>query len=102
MIDDLPQISRRDAVKACAALAVSTALGAPLTTRAAEIGAGENAASSAKGLHQILRIHLPLEVAARRTAEVLDYCKRTGCSEVLLFTSSYDHAPSFQSLEQIR
>jgi len=53
------------------------------------------------GYHHILRIHLPEDALKRRTDDVLAYCRRTGCSEVLLFTTSYDKAPSFVSLEEI-
>ena len=52
-------------------------------------------------LHHILRIHLPEECMDRRTAEVMDYCRRTGCSEVWLFTSSYDLSPSFAPIDEI-
>ena len=104
MIDTSTPISRRAAVKACTALALSAGLSMPPVTRSAPApaGGGGEANSPTPGLHHILRIHLPLDVAERRTVEVLDYCRRTGCSEVLLFTTSYDHAPSFQTLDEIR
>lgn len=106
MIDSPHRMSRRSAVKACAALALAAGLPAPLAIQADELqladGDESAAAVSGPALHHILRIHLPLDVAKRRTAEVIDYCKRTGCGEVLLFTTSYDHAPSFQSLDDIR
>ncbi len=87
-------LSRREVLKTCAALAVGAGL-SPVVSGAAE--------SPAAGghLHHILRIHLPLDAAERRTTEVIDYCRRTGCQEILLFTTSYDHAPSFQPLEEI-
>lgn len=53
------------------------------------------------GLHHLLRIYLHPGALERMTSEVLNYCLRTGCSEVLLFTTSYDKAPSFVSLEEI-
>ncbi len=87
-------LSRREVLKACAALAVGAGLSPTVTMGAESVAAG-------RGLHHILRIHFPLDIAERRTTEVLDYCRRTGCQEILLFTTSYDHAPSFQSLEEI-
>jgi hypothetical protein len=87
-------LSRREVLKTCAALAVGAGLSP------ASIGATESTAIGGH-LHHILRIHLPLDMAEQRTGEVIDYCRRTGCQEVLLFTTSYDHAPSFQSLEEI-
>lgn len=93
------RISRRDALTLTAGFAL--AAGLPKLSKISAAGGATESAHSDR-LHQILRIHLPLEVAERRTREVLDYCRRTGCSEVLLFTSSYDSAPSFQSLEDIR
>ena len=95
-------LSRRDfllqtslAATALAGLAVADALPAAPIPRSAHAGA------QAGSLHQILRIHLPGDAPDKRAGEVIDYCRRTGCREVLLFTTSYDQAPSFQSLEAI-
>ena len=53
------------------------------------------------GCHHILRVYLPAESAHERCGEVLEYSRRTGCREVLLFTSSYDKQPSFAPLSEI-
>ena len=87
-------LTRREVLKTCAALAVGAGLSPAVSGSAEPVATGSH-------LHHILRIHLPLDVAERRTTEVIDYCRRTGCQEILLFTTSYDHAPSFQSLEEI-
>lgn len=52
-------------------------------------------------LHHILRIYIPRGYEKQRTADILDYCRRTGCSDVLFFTTSYDAQPSFISLDEI-
>lgn len=93
--------TRRKVVKVCSLLAVSSAWSQRLMAEERGKAGRTDAPSSADvgRLHHILRIYLPLEVAPQRTAEVLDYAARTGCSEILLFTTSYDRAPSFQSLE---
>lgn len=103
--DDL---TRREALKCCASLGLGAALAAgPAAATPAAVAADRPVASPADappagdGLHHILRIYLPTDVAATRTTEVLDYCRRTGCREVLLFTTSYDQAPSFTSLVEI-
>jgi len=83
-----------------AAFAVHESRTAAEPARPAETSPTREAAGQS-GLHQILRIYLPLEHAQRRTDEVIDYCRRTGCREVLLFTTSYDQAPSFHSLAEI-
>ena len=99
----LPQplgFTRRKIVKVCSLLALSSAWSQRLMAEERKEAGHTDSPSSADGrLHHILRIYLPLEVAPQRTAEVLDYAARTGCSEILLFTTSYDRAPSFQSLE---
>ena len=50
---------------------------------------------------QILRIFLPANAAKQRTEETLEYCRRTGCRDVLLFTTNYDEEPSFKSLDKV-
>ena len=44
-------------------------------------------------MHHILRTYIPATAFESRTRDLLDYCRRTGCREVLLFTTSYDEAP---------
>ena len=51
--------------------------------------------------HHLLRIYIPAERRDETLAEVLRYCVRTGCREVLLFTTSYNRQPSFTSLLSI-
>lgn len=63
--------------------------------------AEEKGILQADRLHHILRIFLPKDYLEKRTADVLNYCRRTGCSEVLLITTSYDDAASFVSLDEI-
>ena len=57
---------------------------------------------SETALHHILRTFLPENALESRTRDLLDYCRRTGCNEVLLFTTSYDEAPSFVHPDQVR
>ena len=52
-------------------------------------------------LHHAIRIFLPEVCMKERIKEIIDYCRRTGCGEVWLFTSSYDQSPSFVSLQKI-
>lgn len=52
-------------------------------------------------LHHAIRVFLPEDCMAERIEEVIDYCRRTGCEEVWLFTTSYDQSPSFVSLKEI-
>ncbi len=56
--------------------------------------------SNSSSLHHILRIFIPENAMERRTAEVIDYCRRTGCREVLWFTG--DYMPSFVPIDEIR
>ncbi|MDD3954537.1 MAG: hypothetical protein PHY82_11550, partial [Lentisphaeria bacterium] len=61
---------------------------------------------SAKGsaetpYRQILRTYLPAHSAERRIQDTLEYCRRTGCHDVLLFTTNYDEEPSFKSVEEV-
>ena len=51
--------------------------------------------------HHILRIYLPPDKLEARTNDVLNYCRRTGAQEVLLFTTSYDTEPTFTSVGEI-
>lgn len=53
-------------------------------------------------MHHILRTFIPPNAFESRTRDLLDYCRRTGCREVLLFTTSYDEAPSFAPVGEIR
>jgi hypothetical protein len=53
-------------------------------------------------MHHILRTFIPANAFESRTNDLLDYCRRTGCREVLLFTTSYDEAPSFAPIADIR
>ena len=94
-------LTRRDALRACTALTLGAALSGRAATAATPGTAAPQSTAVGSGLHHILRIHLPLDVAQERTTEVLACCRRTGCSEVLLFTTSYDQSPSFQRLEEI-
>jgi len=52
-------------------------------------------------MSHILRYHIPPEYSEKRIPEIVDYCRRTGCGEVLLFTTSYDGEPSFLPLEEV-
>lgn len=52
-------------------------------------------------MNHILRYHIPEGKAEERIPEIIDYCRRTGCTEVSLFTSSYDNAPSFIELPEV-
>ncbi len=54
------------------------------------------------GFEHILRVTIPEAVRDARLAEILDYCRRTGCRTVSLFSSSYDDEPSFKSPAAIR
>ena len=56
---------------------------------------------SAAALHHILRIYLTDSHIRERVNDTISYCQRTGCSEVLIFTTSYDSAPSFAPLGAI-
>ncbi len=51
---------------------------------------------------QILRTYLPVHSAERRIQDTLEYCRRTGCRDVLLFTTNYDEEPSFKSVEEVQ
>ena len=51
---------------------------------------------------QIFRLFLPAYCADQRIQDTLEYCRRTGCRDVLLFTTSYDEEPSFKSVEEVR
>lgn len=53
-------------------------------------------------MHHILRTFLHPSALESRTDDLLEYCRRTGCGEVLLFTTSYDEAPSFAHPAEIR
>lgn len=52
-------------------------------------------------MKHILRYYIPLEKEKERLRDILDYCKKTGCEEVLLFTNSYRTMPSFIQLVEI-
>jgi len=58
--------------------------------------------NSNMNFHHILRIYIPEYAFESRIEDVLNYCRRTGCGEVLLFTSSYDMEPSFKPLDEVR
>ncbi|MEI6425708.1 MAG: hypothetical protein WCP55_26070, partial [Lentisphaerota bacterium] len=62
----------------------------------------DNHSRYALNLHHLLRVYVPQGCEELCTKDILDYCRRTGCSEVLLFTTSYDAQPSFVDLDQIR
>ena len=53
-------------------------------------------------MSNILRYHICPEFAEPRLKDLRDYCRRTGCRELLLFSSSYDFQPSFIPLEEYR
>jgi len=50
---------------------------------------------------QILRLFLPLDQERNRVKDAIDYCRRTNCHEVMLFTGLFDSSPSFLSLDEI-
>ncbi len=52
-------------------------------------------------MNHILRYYIPEDKAEERIPEIIDYCKKTGCQQVVLFTSSYDRQPSFIPLSEI-
>ncbi len=62
----------------------------------------DRSGTSLPSLHHILRIFVPRGCEDTKTAEIIAYADRTGCSEVLLFTSSYDTQPSFIDLSEVR
>ena len=49
----------------------------------------------------ILRIYIPIEKQEERLSDIINYCQRTGCREVLLFTSSSPTMPSFIPISEI-
>ena len=53
-------------------------------------------------MKHILRYHIRECMAESSIADIKKYCERTGCREVLLFTSSYDFQPSFIPLEELK
>jgi hypothetical protein len=52
-------------------------------------------------MKQILRCYIPVGCEEGRMHDILSYCARTGCREVLLFTSSYDSMPTFIPLAEL-
>ena len=52
-------------------------------------------------MKHILRYYIPLDKARERLNDVVSYCKKTGCREVLLFTTSYRTMPSFIPLREV-
>ena len=53
-------------------------------------------------MKHMLRYHIRESLAENGIGEIKRYCQRTGCREVLLFTSSYDFQPSFIPLDQLK
>lgn len=51
---------------------------------------------------QILRLFLPLNCEKRRVAEAIDYCRKTNCHEVMLFTGLFDNLPCFFTPDELR
>ena len=50
---------------------------------------------------QILRLFLPVDQERNRVKDAIDYCKKTNCHEVMIFTGLFDSAPSFLTLDEI-
>ena len=50
---------------------------------------------------QILRIFLPADQETNRVKDAIDYCRKTNCHEIMLFTGLFDSAPSFLTLDEI-
>ena len=50
---------------------------------------------------QILRLFLPLDQEVNRVNDAIDYCRKTNCHEVMLFTGLFDSSPSFLTMQEI-
>ncbi len=51
---------------------------------------------------QILRLALPVDQEKNRVNEAIDYCRKTNCHEIMLFSGLFDCAPSFLTMDEIR